>query len=202
MILDRESHPKARKLRRIIDACLSLLIVAACVLILWFVQIKGEPANKEKALLASCASQQSCLYKMMQVYDIEPQPGWTVADWFQAAQKAKHGSASPLPEEEFFCTKNRQPYLIFPVPASVLFTAPDPPVPVLMCSPGAHGGYGTNILYSDGTIVPVSREEAEKLVSEYSPEQIGIKSPEDKQESDPDLEETKQQAALNRLGAE
>ena len=57
MILDRESHPKARKLRRIIDACLSLLIVAACVLILWFVQIKGEPANKEKALLASCASQ-------------------------------------------------------------------------------------------------------------------------------------------------
>lgn len=200
MILDRESYPKACKLRRIIDACLSLLIVAACVLILWFVQIKGEPANKEKALLASCASQQSRLYKMIQVYDVEPQPGWTVADWFQAARKAKHRSASPLPEEEFFCTKNRQPYLIFPVPASVLFTSPDPPVPVLMCPPGAHGGYGTNILYSDGTIVPVSREEAEKLVAEQHPVPFELKRTEDERKSE--QSDTEMEAFLNRSGAE
>ena len=153
------------------DTCLTLLIVAAVVLILWFVQTQGEPANKAKALRAICSSRLSRLYKMMQAYDIERPPEWTVADWFQAARKDRQASASSLPEEEFFCTKNRQPYLVFPAPASVLFTASDPPVPVLMCPPGE---YGANILYSDGTIVSVSREEVEQLVSEYSPEPIKL----------------------------
>ena len=153
------------------DTCLTLLIVAAGVLILWFVQIRGEPANKAKALRAICSSRLSRLYKMMQAYDTERQPGWTVSDWFQAARKDRQASSSPLPEKEFFCRNTGNPYLVFPAPASVLFTASDPPVPVLMCPPGE---YGANILYSDGTIVPVSREEVEQLVSEYSPEPIKL----------------------------
>jgi hypothetical protein len=153
------------------NTCLTLLIVAAVVLILWFVQTQREPANKAKALQAICSSRLSRLYKMMQAYDIERPPEWTVADWFQAARKDRQASSSPLPEKEFFCRSAGKPYLVFPVPASVLFTASDPPVPVLMCPPGE---YGANILYSDGTIVPVSREEVEQLVSEYSPEPLKI----------------------------
>lgn len=151
------------------DICLAFLIVAAGVLILRFVQTQGEPPDKAKALLASCASQQSRLYQMMQVYDVEPPPAWTVADWFQAARKDRQASSPPLPEEELFCRQTGLPYLVFPVPASVLFTAPDPPVPVLMCPPGAHGEYGSNILCSDGTVRVLTVEDANKLVAERSP---------------------------------
>ena len=97
---------------------------------------------------------------------------------------------------------DRQPYLVFPVPASWLWhdylvkkgirePSKDVPekVPVLMDPPGAHmesaklmmiyrvfslkkglsAALSSRVLYSDGSIGVISREEAEKLVSDYSP---------------------------------
>ena len=68
-------------------------------------------------------------------------------------------------------------YLVFPVSASaVLDGSLQPPVPILMCPPGAHGGKrGTPVLYSDGSVKSLTTEEAKKLVAEQSP--IPLKIP-------------------------
>ena len=71
-----------------------------------------------------------------------------------------------------------QPYLVFPVPASVVFDdSLQPPVPVLMCQPGAHGKYGSMVLYSDGSTKKLTAEEAEKLVAEQSPVPLELENP-------------------------
>jgi len=79
----------------------------------------------------------------------------------------------------FFCpapgTTYREPFLAFPVPASILLNSEQDPLPILMCRPGVHGQYGTPILYSDGTIKNLSTKEAEKLVAEQSPVPLEIK---------------------------
>ena len=113
-----------------------------------------------------------------------------------------------LLEEQDVCDRygGRQPYLVFPVPASYLWhdylvenglrepSEEDMPekVPVLMDPPGAHmesaklmmiyriftlkkglsSALSSRVLYSDGSIGVISREEAEKLVSDLSPEPI------------------------------
>ena len=66
-------------------------------------------------------------------------------------------------------------YLVFPVPASaVLDGSLQPPVPILMCPPGAHGDKRTPVLYSDGTVNRLTTEDAEKLVVEQSPVPLKI----------------------------
>ena len=67
-------------------------------------------------------------------------------------------------------------YLVFPVPASaVLNGSLQPPVPILMCPPGAHGDKrGSVVLYSDGTVNRLTTEDAEKLVAEHSPVPLKI----------------------------
>lgn len=95
----------------------------------------------------------------------------------------------------------RQHYLMFPVPASVVFDdSLQPPVPILMCPPGAHREFGTNVLYSNGDVKTLTLEEAEKLVAEQHPVQLEFKRPEDERESEQGDEEA--QIELNRLGAE
>ena len=69
----------------------------------------------------------------------------------------------------------RQHYLVFPVPASVVFDdSLQPSVPILMCPPGAHREFGTNVLYSNGDVKTLTLEEAEKLVAEQSPVPLEI----------------------------
>ena len=125
-------------------------------------------------------------------------PEWTVADlireaagkYYQTHQPSSEKSAAEmkrLMEKEYLCRSVHyerrfpqlrrkrkevvQPYLVFPVPASVVFDESlQPPVPILMCPPGAHGEErGSMVLYSDGTTKPLTTEEAEKLVAEQSP---------------------------------
>ena len=93
------------------------------------------------------------------------------------------------------------PYLAFPVPVSVIAgESAGEPVPILMCRPGAHGKYGTNVLYSNGDVKTLTLEEAEKLVAEQHPVPLELKSPEDERESEQGDEEA--QIELNRLGAQ
>jgi len=83
-------------------------------------------------------------------------------------------------ERKFFDPRGKrreivQPYLVFPVPASAVFDQSLPqPVPILMCPPGAHGKYGSLVLYSDGSTKKMTAEEAEKLVAEQSPVSLEI----------------------------
>ena len=68
------------------------------------------------------------------------------------------------------------PYLVFPVPASVVFDKSlQEPVPILMCPLGAHGDkLGSRVLYSDGSANYLTPEESEKLVAEQSPVPLEI----------------------------
>ena len=81
-------------------------------------------------------------------------------------------------------------YLVFPSPASVVFDdSLQPSVPILMCPPGAHREFGTNVLYSNGDVKTLTLEEAEKLVAEQHPVPLEIQRPEDKRESEQGNEE-------------
>lgn len=92
----------------------------------------------------------------------------TVSDVIQAIP-------SDLIARFFYCNgpSRKYPYLVFPAPVSAVAGEPaGEPVPVLMCSPDcfhAKANCGINVLYSDGSVRTIPREEAEKLVSEYSP---------------------------------
>ena len=134
---------------------------------------------------------------------VELPPDWTVADLIREAAGKDFQTHQPWPvesaaemrhrlEKEYLCRSvhyerkfpylRRQrvevtsPYLVFPVPASVVFDKSlQPPVPILMCPPGAHGDKrGSMVLYSDGTIESLTTEEAEKLVADQSPEPLEI----------------------------
>ena len=72
----------------------------------------------------------------------------------------------------------RQHYLMFPVPASVVFDdSLQPPLPIVMCPPGAHRKFGTNVLYSNGDVKTLTLEEAEKLVAEQHPVPLELENP-------------------------
>ena len=145
---------------------------------------------------------------------VELPPDWTVADLIREAAGKDFQTHQPWPvesaaemrhrlEKEYLCRSvhyerkfpylRRQrvevtsPYLVFPVPASVVFDESiQEPVPILMCRPGAHDGkYSSMVLYSDGTTKPLTPEEAEKLVAEHAPVPIEFDpEPETKEKSD------------------
>ncbi len=106
-----------------------------------------------------------------------PPPEWTVPDLIRAVNKSWNRSrplfsSCPvcfLPEDK---GGRKQGYLVFPAPASVVLFDDSlrPPVPIVMDLPGTHGDfYGTNVLFSDGTVISLTTEEAEKLAAEQSP---------------------------------
>ncbi|MBP5586180.1 MAG: hypothetical protein J6Y92_07505 [Lentisphaeria bacterium] len=134
---------------------------------------------------------------------VELPPDWTVADLIREAAGKDFQTHQPWPvesaaemkhrlEKEYLCRSvhyerkfpylRRQrvevtsPYLVFPVPVSVVFDdSLQPPVPILMCRPGAHDGkHSSMVLYSDGTTKALTTEEAEKLVAEQSPVPLEI----------------------------
>ena len=113
-------------------------------------------------------------------------PDMTVADLIREALQRKF-----IPEEELCCPYSKRPYLVFPVPASVLLQPDDPHnrIPIVMDCPDSHmetdfrvkffmprDSYTgkkyhltARVLYADGGVGTISMEEAEKLVSKYSP---------------------------------
>ena len=134
---------------------------------------------------------------------VELPPDWTVADLIREAAGKDFQTHQPWPvesaaemrhrlEKEYLCrsvhyerkfpylrhqrVEVTSPYLVFPVPASVVFDdSLQQPVPILMCPPGAHGDkHGSMVLYSDGTTTPLTTEEAEKLAAEQSPVPLEI----------------------------
>lgn len=180
------------------DTCVVLLVIAVNLLILTFSLDTGVPP--ERASAAVCTHQEHRIYRIMrEVPDGEGgelPPEWTVADLIREAVRKDRQGARPLEEKYYSCRNVRRvrvhafpylrreraevyrPYLVFPVPASVVFNESlRQPVPILMCPPGAHDKYGSMVLYSDGSTKKLTAEEAGKLVAEQSPVPLELENP-------------------------
>ena len=157
------------------------LILLVGILVAFFVPNKtmGLMGPRDRAKAANCASH---LYQiglhlslMENENDSEALKGATIPDLLR---EAAHGG--DLDETLLHCPANGAPYRVFSLPAALCFqhkeNATANPVPIIMDAPGAHGKLGSNVLYSDGSFKLVPPEEAEKLVSEYSPVPLDISS--------------------------
>ncbi len=171
------------------ETIIILLVVAVCEVILMFIfPWRGPVWNA----VTRCGINQRSIYRIMSRVpdgdEFELPPEWTVADLIREAVRKDRQSPHPMEEHYFICrniSKVREcdfpydlrPYLVFPVSASVVFDESlQKPVPILMCWPGAHDGkHCSMVLYSDGTTKPLTPEEAEKLVAEYSPVPLELK---------------------------
>ena len=119
------------------------------------------------------------------VEPVEITPDMTIPDLLR---EAAHGGK--LDEKCLHCPANGAPYHVFSEPASVLLQEPEPHkhIPIVMDPPHAHDegkwtmficrlffsrsaeyAFTARVLYADGGIEILSREEAEKLVAERSP---------------------------------
>ena len=169
-----------------------LVIMALFFLGLMLLPPLGQPSEH------SCAV--NCFGNLMQDWSIlrwglsddngdeawTPPPDWTLVDLIQESEKfdlpypvfrgcVHIRSQTWIEEIRDIRETERQHYLVFPVPASVVFDdSLQPPVPILMCPPGAHREFGTNVLYSNGDVKTLTLEEAEKLVAEQSPVPLEI----------------------------
>ena len=170
-----------------------LVIMALFFLGLMLLPPLGQPSEH------SCAV--NCFANLMQDWGIlrwglsddngdeawTPPPDWTLVDLIHEYESRKYdyppvfrGCVHIRPQtwiEEIRDSREteRQHYLVFPVPASVVFDESlQEPVPILMCPPGAHREFGTNVLYSNGDVKTLTLEEAEKLVAEQSPVPLEI----------------------------
>ena len=169
--------------------CIVLLVIAVCEVILLLFTPPWQP-NSETVSHFRCGGKQRRIYKIMSEVpdgdEFELPPEWTVADLIREAVRKDRQSPLPAPEKEFICQNVRYereylvrrrrvevdaPYLVFSVPASVVFDKSlQEPVPILMCPLGAHGDkLGSRVLYSDGSANYLTPEESEKLVAEQSP---------------------------------
>lgn len=170
-----------------------LVIMALFFLGLMLLPPLGQPSEH------SCAV--NCFGNLMQDWSIlrwglsddngdeawTPPSDWTLVDLIHEYESRKYdyppvfrGCVHIRPQtwiEEIRDSREteRQHYLVFPVPASVVFDdSLQPSVPILMCPPGAHREFGTNVLYSNGDVKTLTLEEAEKLVAEQSPVPLEI----------------------------
>ena len=174
--------------------CIVLLVIAVCEVILLLFTPPWQP-NSETVSHFRCGGKQRRIYKIMSEVpdgdEFELPPEWTVADLIREAVRKDRQSPLPAPEKDFICQNVRYereylvrrrrvevdtPYLVFSVPASVVFDKSlQEPVPILMCPLGAHGDkLGSRVLYSDGSANYLTPEESEKLVAEQSPVPLEI----------------------------
>ena len=173
--------------------CILLLAAAVCMLVVTLVDTGVRSPMRSIIRSHICYKDRlPTIYRMMrdvpgETSDLPSE--WTVADLIREAVRLAP-PYPPVPQRTFSCSAAKQPYLVFPAPASVVFDESlQPPVPILACPPGEHDKsphwfrkppkwasppgkpweYGTPVLYSDGSVQILSTEEAEKLVREHSP---------------------------------
>ena len=113
-------------------------------------------------------------------------PDTTVPDVIRAAMRDRE-----IDEKHLVCARDGRSYLVFPAPASVFRLEREMEhVPIVMDRPDAHeeGAFVTaafrlirkedpvtvRVLYADGVLEVVSREDAERLVAAHSPRPIEL----------------------------
>ena len=157
-----------------------LILLVGILLALFFPnKTFGLMGPSDRAKAADCQSHLQQighhLSLMAKENDSEALKGATIPDLLR---ETAHGG--DLDESCLHCPANGAPYHVFSLPAALCFqhkeNAAANPVPIIMDAPGAHGKLGSNVLYSDGSFKLVPPEEAEKLVSEYSPVPLDISS--------------------------
>ena len=184
------------------NGCLAAFFVVPTLLfvVLMLLPPLGQPSEH------SCAV--NCFSNLMQDWKIlrwglsddngdeawTPPPDWTLVDLIHEYESRKYDYTPvfrgcfhirPQTWKEIILNARRdterQHYLVFPVPASVVFDdSLQPPIPIVMCPPGAHREFGTNVLYSNGDVKTLTLEEAEKLVRVQSPVPLEVKRPKDR----------------------
>ena len=183
--------------------CLIVLLVMTALFFLGLMLLPPLGQPSEHACAVNCFSNLKQDWKCLRwlVPDDKgdeawtPPPDWTLVD---LVHEYESGKFNPPPvfrgcvhirpqtwiEEIRDCRETeRQHYLVFPVPASVVFDdSLQPPVPIVMCPPGAHREFGTNVLYSNGDVKTLTLEEAEKLVAEQHPVPLELKRPDSRTE--------------------
>lgn len=158
---------------------IGILLIAVLVLFL-FIPICSKSAARSRRCIANLNVIPKYMYYTAEEMEPEDLAKMTVADLLQESiPKWK------MKKDLVVCPIDGRPYDIFPLSAAEFvrhFESWDHPVPVVMCR-GTHvkevrgwtgwykTHYGTPVVYMDG-LRELSREEAEKLVSELSPEPI------------------------------
>ena len=184
--------------RKCWHGCLIMLLVMTALFFLGLMLLPplGQPSEHARAV--------DCFSNLMQDWKClrwgvpddkgdkawTPPPDWTLVDLVREYESGKfnpppvfRGCVHIRPQtwiEEIRDRREteRQHYLVFPVPASVVFDdSLQPPVPIVMCPPGAHRKFGTNVLYSNGDVKTLTLEEAEKLVAEQHPVPLELERP-------------------------
>ena len=171
-----------KKKRQGIPLWVVILFFFACIAVwrIWSVPL-GQASPS--AVAEDCRSQLKRGWKYLRYFiqnekkDEAPPSDWTVQDLIQETDYPIFMSCPVHFLQENF-GKKRQGYLVFPVSASLVFDESlQPPVPIIMDLPGAHKKYGTNVLYSDGTVQVLTTRVAEKLVAEQHPVPLELKKP-------------------------
>ena len=180
------------------NGCLAAFFVVPTLLfvVLLLLPPLGQPS--EHAFAVDCNSKLMFDWKLLRkILPFDkgdeawtPPPDWTLVDLVREYESGKfnpppvfRGCVHIRPQtwiEEIRDRREteRQHYLVFPVPASVVFDdSLQPPVPIVMCPPGAHRKFGTNVLYSNGDVKTLTLEEAEKLVAKQHPVPLEKKRP-------------------------
>ena len=167
------------KIRKHWDGCLSAFIVVVALAFLILLHFPLPDTPRPETVAIECRSDLKQAYRCM---------GWLIEDHVEEGCEIPSDWTIPILIREwhydwkpFFCPapgfSYRDPFLAFPVPASILLNPEQDPVPILMCRPGVHGKYGTPVLYSDGTVHVLTTKDAEKLVAEQSPVPLELETP-------------------------
>ena len=187
--METKRKPERSRIFRILTVCIGILLLVVLFIVggnlLWGIN------NRMSAVVlrrSDCMDHLHRLSHDMSVYGVaHPEavtPDRTVADVIRAALRD-----GELDGKNLCCARDGRSYLVFPAPASVLRLEPEPErVPIVMDRPDAHqeGAFVTTayrvfrdndpanvrVLYSDGTLEVVSREEADRLVAAHSPQPI------------------------------
>jgi len=167
-------NPVQEKDKKLGSGCLIAFLAMVTLLFLILCLLPPFGRVRPETVAFDCRSILQTVYRSMPYYlskfegdGRELPPDWTIPVMVQEMYEndGRNWSYFSCPVDG-----HRDPYLAFPAPVSVLLNqAEQKPVPILMCRPGSHGKYGTNVLYSDGTVKILTTEEAEKLVAEQSP---------------------------------
>ena len=168
------------EMRRCWHGCLIALFVVAALAFLFLLLLSQLGRARPETVAAACRSDLKQAYRSMGWFirdhaeeGCEIPPDWTIPDLIREWHYDRKVFFCPAPGFTY-----RDPYLAFPVPATVLLNPPEQaPVPILMCRPGNHGKYGTPVLYSNGTIKILTTKEAEKLAAEQPPVPLELKNP-------------------------
>ena len=173
---DKNPAHGEEKIRKHWDGCLSAFIVVVALAFLILLHSPLPDTSRPETVAIECRSDLGQAYQWM---------GWLIKDKVEEGCEIPSDWTIPILIREwhydwkpFFCPapgfSYRDPFLAFPVPASILLNPAQEPVPILMCPPGAHREFGTNVLYSNGDVKTLTLEEAEKLVAEQSPVPLEI----------------------------